>query len=115
VGTRTQEFFGVVALCSCNLLFETNNFGLAAVLLSCIVSELQELPSPGIELRTLFRIFDPTVFSSWSQGISVPSLVQSEDELQYNVMKLNQVLQSYDVKTDREDERKGNGRETNTS
>jgi hypothetical protein len=42
-------------LCSCNLLFETNNFGLVAVPLSCLDSKIQELPSPGLELRTFFR------------------------------------------------------------
>jgi hypothetical protein len=30
----------------------------------------------GTALRTLFRSFGPPVFSSWSQGISLPSLVQ---------------------------------------
>jgi hypothetical protein len=60
----------------CNLLFETNNFGLGSVLLSCLVSELQEPPSPGIELRTLFRSFYLPEFSSCSQEISMPSLVQ---------------------------------------
>jgi hypothetical protein len=40
--------------CSCNLFFEINKFDLGAVLLSCLVSELQETPSPEIELRTYF-------------------------------------------------------------
>jgi hypothetical protein len=38
------------------LLVETNSFGPGAVLLSCLVSELQEPPSPGLELRTLFSV-----------------------------------------------------------
>jgi hypothetical protein len=63
--------------CFCNLIFETNNFGLSAILLSCLVSELQKTPSPGIELRILFRSFDPPIFSSWSQRISMWSLVQT--------------------------------------
>jgi hypothetical protein len=46
------------------------NFGLGAVLLSCLVSKLQESPSQGLELRTLFRSFDLYIFSSWSQGMS---------------------------------------------
>jgi hypothetical protein len=44
--TRTQGSFRVRDLCSCNFLAETNNFGLGAVLLSYLVSELQEPPSP---------------------------------------------------------------------
>jgi hypothetical protein len=52
-GNGTQDSFSSCDLCFCNLLFETNNFGLGAVLLSCLVSELQETPSPGNELRTL--------------------------------------------------------------
>jgi hypothetical protein len=55
--TRTQESFRVCDLCFCNLLAETNNFVLCAVLLSCFVSELQEPPSPIIEPS-----FDPSVF-----------------------------------------------------
>jgi hypothetical protein len=80
--------FRVCDLSFCNILFETNNFGLAAVLLSYLVSELQETPSPGLELRTLFRSFYPTMFSFWSQGISIPSLVQiglSFLELEVNI------------------------------
>jgi hypothetical protein len=40
--SKPRTFFRCCGLCSCNLLFETNNFGLGAVLLSCSVSELQE-------------------------------------------------------------------------
>jgi hypothetical protein len=46
-------------LCSCNSSFETNNFGLGTVLLSYLVSELQETPSPGIDLMTFFPAFCP--------------------------------------------------------
>jgi hypothetical protein len=63
-------------LCSCNLLAESNNFSLGAVLLLCLVSELQELPSPGLEFRTLFQSFDLFKISFWAQGISMASLVQ---------------------------------------
>jgi hypothetical protein len=54
-GLEPRIVFRGCGLCSCNLLAETNNFGLGAVLLSCLVSELQEPSSPGLELRTLFR------------------------------------------------------------
>jgi hypothetical protein len=64
VRTRTQNSFQCCGLCSCNLLAETSNFDLGAVLLSCEVSEPQEPPSPGIELRTHFPEFWPCyVFS----------------------------------------------------
>jgi hypothetical protein len=61
--------------CGCNLLVETNKFGLGA-LLSSLVSELQDPLSLGLELKILFRSFDHSVFSSWTQGISMLSLVQ---------------------------------------
>lgn len=41
-----------------NVLFEINNFGLGATFPLCLVSELQELPSWGFELRTFFLSFD---------------------------------------------------------
>jgi hypothetical protein len=41
----------------CYLLFESNNFGLDAVFLLCLVSELHETSSPGLELRALFLAF----------------------------------------------------------
>jgi hypothetical protein len=40
--TRTQDSYRVCDLSSCNLLAETNNFVLCAVLVSCLVSELQK-------------------------------------------------------------------------
>jgi hypothetical protein len=86
--TRTQDSFGVCDLSSSNLLAETNNFGTDAILISCLVSELQEPPSPGLELWTVFRSFDPPVFSSLSQGIIMPSLVKigaSFLELEVNI------------------------------
>jgi hypothetical protein len=55
--TRTQDSFSDCGLCLCHLLFETNSFGLGAVLLSYLVSELQEPPSPGLQLRTIFQSF----------------------------------------------------------
>jgi hypothetical protein len=59
-----------------SFLFKTSIFGLVTVLLLCLVSKLQEPPSPRIELKTVLWSFDLSMFSSWSQGISVPSLVQ---------------------------------------
>jgi hypothetical protein len=76
IRTRTQKSFRCHSFCFCNLLFETNSFGLGAILPSCLVSELQELPSPRLELRALFRNFYLAVFSFLSQEISIPSLVQ---------------------------------------
>jgi hypothetical protein len=58
-GIRSHDSFQDCDVCFCNLLFETNNFGLGAVLLSCLVSELQETPSAGIELRKLLPEFLP--------------------------------------------------------
>jgi hypothetical protein len=52
-GIELRTVLGDCGLCSCNLLFETNNFAPGAVLLSYLVSEIQEPPSPGIEIRTL--------------------------------------------------------------
>jgi hypothetical protein len=74
--TRTQDSLCVFDLSSCNLLAETNNFVLRAVLLSCLVSELQKPPSPGLKPRAVFWSFDHSKIYSWFQGISMPSLVQ---------------------------------------
>jgi hypothetical protein len=38
----------------CNLLSETNTFGLGAIPQLCLVSKLQELPLPGHKPRTVF-------------------------------------------------------------
>jgi hypothetical protein len=54
-GLELRTIFMGCGLCSCNLVFETNNFGLGAVLLSRLVSELQETSSSGLEPRTVFR------------------------------------------------------------
>jgi hypothetical protein len=75
-GTQAQDIFADLWPLFCDLLFETNNFVLGAVPLSCLVSELQKPPSPGLELRTLSRSIYLPAFSSWCQGISMPSLVQ---------------------------------------
>jgi hypothetical protein len=53
--TRTQNTCWVCDLSSCNLLTETNNSVLCAVLISCLISELQKNFSSGFEPRTVFR------------------------------------------------------------
>jgi hypothetical protein len=65
--TRTQDSFRVCDLSSCNLLAETNNSVLCAVLLSCLASEIQKPSSPGLEPRTVFIgvvAFVPVISSS---------------------------------------------------
>jgi hypothetical protein len=57
-GTRSQDSFWICDLSSYILLADTNITGLDAILLSCTVSELQEPPSPGLELKKLFPSFD---------------------------------------------------------
>jgi hypothetical protein len=54
-GNRTQDSFSKLWLCSCNILLETNNTGLGAVLLRFSVSELHKPSSPGLENRTGFQ------------------------------------------------------------
>jgi hypothetical protein len=46
--------FRSCGLCYCNLSAEKNNFSLGAVLLSCLVSEVQKPSSPVFEPRTDF-------------------------------------------------------------
>jgi hypothetical protein len=58
LGQRTV--FRDSGLCRCVVLFETNNFILGAVLLLCLISELQEPFSPEVELRTYFPEFWPS-------------------------------------------------------
>jgi hypothetical protein len=60
-GNRTQEDFRSCGLSFCNFLFETNSSGLGAVLLSCLVSELQKSPSSRIELRIFSGVLTPYV------------------------------------------------------
>jgi hypothetical protein len=55
--TGTQNIFRACHLCLCNFLTETNNAGLGAIILSCLLSELQKAFSPGQEPRTFFRVF----------------------------------------------------------
>jgi hypothetical protein len=51
--TQTQDSSPEFGLCSCNLLAETNNSDLGAILLSCLVSELQKPSLPGLEPGTV--------------------------------------------------------------
>jgi hypothetical protein len=44
IGTQTQQFLRGCGICFGNLPFEINNFDLDAILLSCSVSEVHELP-----------------------------------------------------------------------
>jgi hypothetical protein len=53
--------------CPCNFLAKTNNFGFGAVFLSCLFSELQKPPSPGLEYKTLTRSADISRTFSWIQ------------------------------------------------
>jgi hypothetical protein len=55
--TRTQDGFSNFLPYFLQACRETNNFGLSAISLSCLVFELQELSSPGIEIRILFWSF----------------------------------------------------------
>jgi hypothetical protein len=67
-GTRTEDSFRVVYLSSCNLFAEINNFVLCAILLSCLVSELQKPSSLGIEPGQFFGVVTfVSVISSWKQ------------------------------------------------
>jgi hypothetical protein len=61
-GTRNKDRFPGLWPLPCNILVETNNFGLGAILLQCLVSELQKPPSLGLELRTLRVLNFPNLF-----------------------------------------------------
>jgi hypothetical protein len=103
-GIESTTDFRSCDLCYCNFLAEINNlvlapffflvlgvvafvavisaskqitFRLGAVFRLCLVSELQELPSPGLELRTVLRSLDLSEMSFWFQGVSMRSLAQN--------------------------------------
>jgi hypothetical protein len=63
-----RTVFRCCGLSFCNLLVEIINFVLGVVLLSCLVSEPQEPPSAGLELRTHFPEFWPSyvLFLVWT-------------------------------------------------
>jgi hypothetical protein len=73
MGIEHRTGFRASGLRFCNLLFETNNFCLGTVLLSCLVFKLQEPPSLVLELKTIFRSFYLPKTPPWSYGISMPS------------------------------------------
>jgi hypothetical protein len=73
--TRTQNSFG--GFRPLFMQFIRRNKQLCSWLRSsCLVSELHEIPSLGLELSTLFRNSYLFSISSWYQGISFPSLVK---------------------------------------
>jgi hypothetical protein len=53
----------------CNVFFETNTFGLSAISVSRFISNLQDPPSPGLELRTIFRSFHSSLISFWPHAL----------------------------------------------
>jgi hypothetical protein len=63
--TRTQNIFVVVLFVPVISSSKQKKIGLDAVLLSCLVSELQKPPSLGLELNKLFRSSDPSTFTFW--------------------------------------------------
>jgi hypothetical protein len=56
-GLEPKTNFKVCSLCSSYFLVEKCNFGLRAVLLSCLVFELQTLPSPGLYTRIRLQLW----------------------------------------------------------
>lgn len=54
IGVKTA--FRACILRFCNI-FQVNKFALRAVILSCVVLEIQEKPSPGVEIRIFFQSF----------------------------------------------------------
>lgn len=58
------------------LHFETNNSGLGTTVLSFLVFKQRELSSLELQHGTAFWSSDLPMFSSWYQGISMPSLVE---------------------------------------
>jgi hypothetical protein len=88
-GSRTQDSFWVCNICSCIIFSETNNFVLGSILLSCLVTELQKPPSPGLEPRTDFVgygvLLQSTLWNkehwSWCRSSNVLSFQISETTL----------------------------------
>jgi hypothetical protein len=86
IETRTQDSFRICDPSSCNIVDETNNFVLCAVLLSFLVSELQKPTSPRIEPRTFCRGCGPhfcnLLFETNSFGLDAVLLSCLVSELQ---------------------------------
>jgi hypothetical protein len=76
LGIEPRTVYRDCDLWSCNILSATNKFALDTFLLSCLVSELQEPSSPGLELGTIFRNCYLSKISYCSQGLSMPCLVE---------------------------------------
>lgn len=55
IRTQNQDSFQCCGLCSCTLCGRTNNFDLSAILLSCLVSEVQKPSLLGVNTRQFFR------------------------------------------------------------
>jgi hypothetical protein len=68
-------------LCFCNFFTERNSFGLGAVLLLCLISDLQKPSSQALEPRIFFWSFDCCKIFSWFQGISMLCLRQISRDL----------------------------------
>jgi hypothetical protein len=74
-GTPTQDSFLLSDQNSCNLLAKKKKFCLGAVILSCLVSELQKPSSSGFEPRTVFQFYSPVaviVLSKQGTFVFVP-------------------------------------------
>lgn len=59
-----------------NLISGPSNFLLRVILLPRLLYQLQEKPTAGLELRSIFRSFDFSVIYSWSQEMSMLSMMQ---------------------------------------
>jgi hypothetical protein len=81
--TRTQGSFWVCDLSFCNLLAETNNLVLFAVLLLPLVSELQKPSSPELEPRTAFGVvfFVSVISCSKQTSLVFPGVVSQGSHL----------------------------------
>jgi hypothetical protein len=77
-GNKPRALYRRFDVCSCNLLFQTNNFALVAVLLSRLVSEQQEATFPGQEARIFYGVWAcvPVISSSkqTKQKTTLPGL-----------------------------------------
>jgi hypothetical protein len=72
IGTQTQQFLRGCGLCFGNLPFEMDNFDLDAILLPSYMN----CPNRDTNSRQFFQSCNYLKISSWTQGISMPSLVK---------------------------------------
>jgi hypothetical protein len=77
LGMAFKTVFRGYGLCFCNLLTETKKFKLCAILLQSLVSETQCLHLRKSKTRHFLQSFDPRMFSSRYQGISMPILTNT--------------------------------------